>query len=1029
MHNEPALPATATTARQRPEGMKYPQLSIDMAIFEAAARQPAALAVRQGDQTLSYGQLTAGARRVADQLIERGIKENDIVAVCLPRSPALACALLGVLVGRAAYCIIDPQWPAARKAEIVADIGATIVLVDEYSGPVDGLPDTMRLDAAPAAAPRPPGSPDPVRLDAGFCVYYTSGSTGRPKAALTTHRAVFRTLLAPRHPRVRPGLTMLCAAALPWDAFTLELWFPLLHGGTVELLDGDHLGPAELRRAIRAGVTTAWLTSSVFNLLVDEEIDAFSGIAEVLTGGERLSPPHVRRFLRRHPEVSLANGYGPVETSVFVTTHTIVDADCDNPLGIPVGRPLPATEILLLRAVDGGGYRQAGTNEPGEIAVAGDGLGLGYVGAAAEDNERRFPTVRVGDGPPRRVYLTGDLGIWSPDGNLMFVGRADRQVKIRGNRVDPAEVEAAVLAHSSIARCVVTAVARGTTKVLVAYVVARRAGEDPHHDALVEHLAGTLPQHLVPSRIVGLPALPIGPTGKLDHAALPHPFAERSPDRQRAGGAATTDAWTLARLAGKLLGVPDLTPEHDLVADGLDSLTAIRLAHQASEHHGLDIGVKDVLRLRTPSAIVAAPRTTTSGHDLPTPAGSLGQSRTAFWLDDQIRPERRAANLVAFAYRLTGLREAVGLSRALRTLVGRHDALHTAIQENPDGEPVPVPLPVTAALSLRVKPPSDQPASTDVQGVTVRLAAEIDLHDGPLLAAEIHLDRHGATLMLVAHHAVVDGHSEVLIADEISRLMNGEHLTDVAAYHSLTGLPATTGADQEISAWVERLSRTHDVRWPTPGPRSGRYQAIRFALDPAGAAALTRVAHRHQVTPFVVALDTFATAVRDASGARSFCVGVPDSGRDLPSSFATIGCFVHTLAVPFDDESRRAEIQGTAQAWDTALRHRDVALHDLTGRCRTGPRRGSRLFDVQFVWQNYGSPRWHIRGVDVQPIDVEPLQSQCDVTLELFPGRDVLRGRLAFDETVVPRTSAQELVEAFMTGIRRMTTPTTEGAR
>ncbi|MCW2639681.1 MAG: tycC 3, partial [Dactylosporangium sp.] len=434
--------------------VRYGRASVDDVVADLAARHPDRVALRHGACTLTYGELLARAEQVATRLRDRGVAPGTIMVLRLARGLDLVVAMLAALRCGAAYCAVDVEWPASRVADVLADTRAPLLVgtaPDGYDGDVPVL--SMSDLTAGEPGPRPPAGEAARDPDAGFCVYFTSGSTGRPKGVLSTHRATLRTLLDPPHPRLDETVVTLSAAPLPWDAFTLELWSALLHGGTCVLAVPAHVTPAELRRAVAAGVNSLWLTASLFNVLVDEDLDAFAGVRQVLTGGERLSVPHVARFRRRHPDIILVNGYGPVEATVFATTHQITDADLDTPGGIPIGRPLPGTEVLVLRTTSGGRQVRAGTGEPGEICLAGDGLATGYVGSAAMQNEDRFPVLRLPGEPPVRVYRTGDIGLWRGDGVLLFRGRADRQVKLRGHRVEPGEIETIALRGGMVRQC------------------------------------------------------------------------------------------------------------------------------------------------------------------------------------------------------------------------------------------------------------------------------------------------------------------------------------------------------------------------------------------------------------------------------------------------------------------------------------------------------------------------------------------------------------------------------------------------
>ncbi|WP_324789361.1 amino acid adenylation domain-containing protein [Streptomyces sp. H51] len=484
---------------------------IHHAVARQAALRPGATAVIHGSARIGYGSLDAAARAHAARLAQLGVGPGHIVPVVLPRGIRLLTALLAVLHTGAAYCALDHRWPPAHLASLAGRLGAPLVVTDEPAGwpvPAWTLPDDPGPvpDAAPAAAP-------PGAGDAPATVFFTSGTTGRPKAVVSPHRAALRLFGAPTFADFGPGHAMPQAAPVPWDAFTLEVWGMLTTGGTCVVPEDDHLLPDDLRDlAERCGVDQLWLTSSLFNLFVDEDPDAFGGLRRVITGGERLSPEHVARFLDRHPDIALVNGYGPVESCVFATTHTVSRVDCALPDGIPLGRPVRGTGVLVL---DGDEPVPPGTI--GEICLTGAGLALGYFG---EDPASANFTTHRQDGRSVPLYRTGDLGVLDPDGVLHYRGRADRQVKIAGHRVEPAEIEATTRGLPGVRDCAVLPLTGddGGFDRLALFYTARPGAAPP--EAVRTALAARLPRHLVPAVITPLPSLPRTPQGKLDRRAL-----------------------------------------------------------------------------------------------------------------------------------------------------------------------------------------------------------------------------------------------------------------------------------------------------------------------------------------------------------------------------------------------------------------------------------------------------------------------------------------------------------------------------
>jgi D-alanine--poly(phosphoribitol) ligase subunit 1 len=472
-----------------------------------AAKQPDATALVARGERISYGTLNAAADSCAAELARRGVGPGAMVPVMLPRSPMLVVSLLGILKAGAAYAAFDRRWPAGRTDVLLRmlDSPVTVGPLGGTTGVFDPAVRTLREWAA--LDERSPESLNDAVAPA--TVFFTSGTTGVPKGVVSPHQATTRLFASDGPLAFGPGQVMTQAASPAWDAFSLELWGMLTTGGTAVLTDHDFLVPGVLRRLIvTEGVTTAWLTASLFNLFIDTSPDVFMGLRSLFIGGERLSVRHVGEFLSRYPDVQLVNGYGPVETCVFATCHLVRAADLGRPGGIPLGRPVPDTRIHL-----------AG----GEIWVSGGGLALGYLGQPRLTAEK-FGEELI-DGTPTRVYRTGDLGFLDAEGVLHFEGRADRQVKIRGYRIEPGEIEAAAGSLPGVAQCVAAPVPGpepGTYREMALfYRSADRAPDQATDPATIRRLlAGRLPGYALPGLLREVTGIPLTPNGKTDTAAL-----------------------------------------------------------------------------------------------------------------------------------------------------------------------------------------------------------------------------------------------------------------------------------------------------------------------------------------------------------------------------------------------------------------------------------------------------------------------------------------------------------------------------
>jgi amino acid adenylation domain-containing protein len=500
---------------------------IHEAVAGHAVTQPESTAIIAHGDHISYQSLDRAACAYAAELADRGVGPGQVIPLLRPRSAQLIALQLGVLKCGAAYANVDPRWPAERRKAILGQIRPVVVVADTAPEGSDGFPVYSPDEDVWSAAARNRACA-PMALDSSTVatVFFTSGTTGTPKGVMSPHQAVTRLFRPGGLDGFGPGHVTPQAAALPWDMYAFEVWGQLTSGGTVALVDGDHLLPNTLRDLVRIhGVDTLWLTVSLFNLFVDEDLDCFRGLGRAFIGGEKLSPGHVRRFLERHPDVSLRNAYGPAESGMFTTNHPLRPQDCDVPGGIPVGTTVAETTVLVLNDVD----QPCAPGEPGEICVAGRGLAVKYLGDP-ELTAAKFPTITV-QGDQVRIYRTGDIGMTDNAGVLHFRGRRDRQVKVSGHRVELGDIEATVLRLTGIRDCVALAVPAADGQVshlALFYLSDVPPGLAPEgtdfdngdHLAVRDQLLHTLPGYLVPAIVRGLPRFPLTANGKRDNAAL-----------------------------------------------------------------------------------------------------------------------------------------------------------------------------------------------------------------------------------------------------------------------------------------------------------------------------------------------------------------------------------------------------------------------------------------------------------------------------------------------------------------------------
>lgn len=476
--------------------------------------------------SLTYEALDQASDALAWRLNDSGATPESIVAIALDRCPQAIVSMLAILKVGAAYMPIDPTFPAERVAFMLRDADCKIIVVG--SGAKAQLPTDAVLVDADAAWSASSTALSHVEVKAKALAYlmYTSGSTGAPKGVEIEHQSIVRLVKNANFMRLDGSTAMLHAAPLGFDASTLEIWGPLLNGGRCVVHAEPIPSGVGLAASIRGyGVTSAWLTAALFNAVVDENPRDLQGLHELLTGGEALSLPHIRRALAALPGTQLINGYGPTECTTFSTTYAIPRVIDSAARSVPIGFPVSATSVFVVNA----------RGEPvprgfvGELCIGGVGLARGYRGRDELTSERFVPLQAASPAGPTvdRVYRTGDLARFLPSGALEFLGRSDDQMKIRGYRIEVGEIEAALAAHSTVRACAVVpheSPERGLQ--LVAYVVPAASGS-LDVPAVKEFMAQRLPAFMVPPIFISLASLPVTANGKVDRRALPLPSAQR----------------------------------------------------------------------------------------------------------------------------------------------------------------------------------------------------------------------------------------------------------------------------------------------------------------------------------------------------------------------------------------------------------------------------------------------------------------------------------------------------------------------
>ncbi|MFD8484078.1 amino acid adenylation domain-containing protein [Kitasatospora sp. NPDC059673] len=949
----------------------------------SAERTPDATALVDGERRIGYRQLDDASDDFAAALEDAGVGPGRIVPLLLPRGPELVVAMLAVLKRGAAYAALDPRWPADRTAGLVAQLDAPLLVTDlpgDWPVPVAAPPADPAVP--PAAAVRRP-TPVEVRGEDISSVFFTSGTTGAPKGVLSPHRGTVRLFDDCAFSDFGPGTAILQLAASPWDGFTCDCWGALLCGGKVVFTDSLLL-PDTLRTLIATeGITHGFITTSLFNMIVDEGVDAFTGMRKVLIGGEKVSPPHARRFLERHPGIPLGNGYGPVECTVFATEYEITAADCDSPDGIPLGRALPHTEAYVLD-----GDRLCAIDEEGEICLAGDGLARGYLDP--ELTARKFVEVDI-EGRAVRVYRTGDRGRLRADGLLRYGGRIDRQVKMRGLRIEVEEIEAHAAAVPGVADTAVVPVFGpdgACTSLSLFFTSQDTPPLDP--DGLRAELAAALPGYMVPAGLIRLERMPLTANSKLDRKALDALAAETP--AAAADEAEQTDGPTERAVADAFAAVlrrPHVPLGASFFDLGGNSLDAARLCARlgADGHTAAAAQLYRTPTVRTLAAWLdrADPDTpAAAGTGLPAGAVELTSMQDVFLVLDDIS---------AFAWRLDGDLDPAALRAAAGDLHRRHQALHAryesrgrslALLPEQIGEPEFAQLP-------------DADEATAAQALQDHLKGRLSVGAGRIWrTAAVRIPAAGAWLIGVAvHHIAFDGWSQALLAEDLSTAYTARARGEQPVFARPAATLAQAGEehrrhlarvdlDAQRSFWAAELAGIQALELPGASPAGapvGPVRTDRIRLAAEDRARLDAAARDAGSTPFTHWYTALVGVLRGLTGQQDVTVGVPAARRGGPRMDATVTTRVDLLCL-----RARPGGEGPARAVGRALAHQELPFRDVVmALALAGQDIGRLLAAPLFVLQDDALPRLTLPGLYATPLDLDEEHAAQALVIEVRP--------------------------------------------
>ncbi|GAB3740235.1 amino acid adenylation domain-containing protein [Nocardiopsis nanhaiensis] len=992
--NEPVPPGTTTAPRRTHEHRTAGPRSLTDLFEEQVRATPEATALRYEGDSLNYAGLDSRADRLARHIVALGVGTEDRVAVVLPRGMDHPTAILAVLKAGAAFVPVDPDVPDERIALVLSDARPALVLTHSSVAPrlPEGVLPPVVLDA-PETVERIARTSDVRTLpdhDANRAAYviHTSGSTGHPKGVVVTHRGVAGLALA--HARdlgVGPGDRVLQFASAGFDASFWEMVMGLLTGATLVTAPKRRIAPgAGLAYLVRTeAITHLTLPPSALTAL--DPTKDLASVRVLVVAGEACSPSLIERWSEGR---TMVNAYGPTETTVCASMEVGVGGTAGP---APIGAPLPGLKLYVLDQR----LRPVAVGDTGELYVRGPALARGYLGRPGQTSER---FVACPDGPPGSVmYRTGDLVRRTTPDTLLFAGRSDEQVKVRGHRVEPGEVERFIESFPGTGQAVVIVRPDHSGGSLEAFVAPDSVGGNVEVDQLESALTRYLPGYMVPGRIITLDALPQTPNGKVDRELL----VTRSPEHS--SGPDDPVEHLIRQIFIDELSVSSIGPHDDFFAMGGHSLSAARTVTRLRRDLGVRLSVADLFDHPTVSTmadrVLGAARNTPNGpprperveHTGPVP---LSPAQEGLWFLN--RMSDAPTYNIPLVLRMSAEPDREALSLAVSDVMARHEPLRTVF---PEEEGVP---------QQRVLPPEHAPrlevvTSDDLEEDLLREASRpFDLTAQPPLRARLFTTAGGEhVLLLTLHHIAADGSSvEPLVTDlrrsYTARLSGTDPELPVPAVtyrdHAVWQHSLTLAGDfqEQVAHWRERLhglpeSLELPSDLPHPTRRDGRGARVDWRLDKTLHSALTETARSTGTTPFMVLQAGLAALLQRMGAGTDIPLGTTVANRYDEWNRDLVGCFVNTLVLRTDVSGRPSlrELLTRVRATDLdAYAHQEFpftrVVEELSAE-RTGRERA--LFQVMLSLQNTPRPSFHLPGMDVTPSTLPTGTARFDLTFDL----------------------------------------------
>ncbi|MCQ2515112.1 MAG: amino acid adenylation domain-containing protein, partial [Ruminococcus sp.] len=995
----------------------YPKNKTVVEIFEEQVeKNPDRTAVIFEEKHLTYKELNEKANALAYKLINTGVKPDDFVAVISERCIETIVSICAILKAGGAYVPIDPTYPENRIRFILEDCcpKAVINCVEDNLSVDTSIPIVKYTNCTDFESEINNPENNCTSENLVYCIY-TSGTTGNPKGSLIENRSVIRLVKNNNYVELNDNTVILQTGSISFDASTFEIWGSLLNGGVLVLARQEAITDRTQIISIieKQKINTLWLTSTLFNQMISEDKTMFNSLKYLMIGGEKLSDDHVRMFKNSNKNTTLINGYGPTENTTFTTTYKIPD-DFEE---IPIGKPISNTEVYILQ-----GMQMCGIGVPGELCISGAGLARGYLNRP-ELTAEKFIDNPFGEG---KLYRSGDLARWIPDGNIEYLGRVDEQVKIRGFRIELGEIESKIREIKGVKdSAVIAKIDKGGDKAIFAYYTSE---EKVNSADIRQKLSKSLPEYMIPSYIMQIERIPLTTNGKLNKRALPDIEAKTTKEYV---APRTEKEKVICEIFGEILGVEKVGINDGFFELGGHSLRATRLVNSIEAKLGVKIALKDVFTNTTPEQLAKLAENSTGDEYTPIPKAeekeyypmSSAQKRT--YLIQQMEPDAVTYNMPQ-SMKLEGEVYPDKLKSALQEMTDRHEILRTEFL-TVEGECVQKILPsvisdfeyVSASLQSDEEIYNEFVRPFDLnkaQNVRVKLVNK----------GEYHL------LLIDMHHIISDGMSMNTFTEELIALYNGTKLEPLThQFKDYSEWMRTRDLDKQREYWVNEFSDEipvleMPVDYARPKIQTYNGASISRNLGKDISDAINRLSQKTGATAYMIILASLMVMLSKYSRQEDIVIGSPISGRTHKDTEKILGMFVNTLAMrgrPEGDKTFLAFLKEVKESCLRSYENQEYPFEELVENVNVN-RDLSRnpLFDVLFVLQNNEQAKAELSDVNVDNSQISDSIAKFELEFNAYEYDGVFSVLFIYCTDLYKKETANKILNSFVQLLKNLTT-------